>query len=141
MRVLIDTNVFISYLLFPTPQGAIGKIFEGLFAGRLTLLMPEELLDEIEATIFRKPKLVQRIGRQRLSEFISLIKELCEEIARIEQPIPQVSRDPKDDYLIVYAVIGEANYLVSGDKDLLVLRQIEKVEILTPQEFATKLQT
>lgn len=47
-----------------------------------------------------------------------------------------MTRDPKDDYLIAYAVIGEADYLVTGDKDLLVLEQIAGVTIVTPARFA-----
>ena len=49
--------------------------------------------------------------------------------------MPRFSRDPKDDYLIAYAVVGEADFLVTGDKDLLVLRQIGDVRIVTVQEL------
>ncbi len=51
------------------------------------------------------------------------------------EPIPALTRDPEDDYLIVYALIGRAEYLVTGDRDLLVLERVESVDILTPNAF------
>jgi predicted nucleic acid-binding protein len=58
-------------------------------------------------------------------------------VPRVESPIPAVTRDPKDDYLLAYALVGEADYLVTGDEDLLVLEgQISELEILTPRQFS-----
>ena len=54
---------------------------------------------------------------------------------KITDPIPAVTRDPKDDYLLAHAVLGAADYLVSGDQDLLVLERLEGVKIVTPREF------
>lgn len=50
--------------------------------------------------------------------------------------IPRITRDLKDDYLLAYAVVGEADYLVTGDKDLLVLEKIGEVAIVSPADFA-----
>jgi hypothetical protein len=51
-----------------------------------------------------------------------------------------VTRDPKDDYLIAYALVGAADYRVTGDRDLLVLGQVDDVKIVTPRAFATLLE-
>ncbi|MEJ2750687.1 MAG: putative toxin-antitoxin system toxin component, PIN family, partial [Anaerolineae bacterium] len=119
MRVLIDTNVFISYLLNPHRMGTIQAIFTAWSAGKFTLLVPEALLDEILVTVSNKPHLAQRISPDLLKEFLSTVQELGETVPRIESPIPAVTRDPKDDYLLAYALVGKADYLVTGDEDLL----------------------
>ena len=49
--------------------------------------------------------------------------------------MPSVTRDRKDDYLLAYAVVGRADYLVTGDRDLLVLGEVEGVRIVSPAGF------
>jgi predicted nucleic acid-binding protein len=55
-------------------------------------------------------------------------------------PLP-LTRDPKDDYLLTYALAGQADYLVTGDADLLVLGQVGTVRIVSPADFAALLAT
>lgn len=137
MRVLIDTNVFISYLLSSHGAGAIQEIFSAWLGERFTLLVPGALLDEIVVTVGSKPQLARRIAQEDLKEFIAIIQEMSEEIPSIRRPIPAVTRDPKDDYLLAYALVGEADYLVTGDHDLLALQgQASELEILTPRQFS-----
>ena len=49
--------------------------------------------------------------------------------------LPVVTRDAKDDYLLAYALVGQADYLVTGDEDLLVLQEIEGLKIVNPTQF------
>ena len=53
----------------------------------------------------------------------------------ITQVIPKVGRDFKDDYLLAYASVEEVDYLVSGDEDLQVLKEVNGVRIVSPAEF------
>jgi putative PIN family toxin of toxin-antitoxin system len=135
MRVLLDANVFISYLLYPREPGPIRRIINAAVLGRFTLLLPEALLTEFSVKVSRKPSLSSRITAGELHEFVSLLREISEEIPVIETKIPAVTRDPKDDYLLAYALVGEANYLVTGDRDLLALGQVDGVTIVTPRTF------
>ena len=64
----------------------------------------------------------------------------AEQMPPIGAKIPAVSRDPKDDYLPTYALVAKADYLVTGDKDLLVLKQVGQVKILSPKDFVARLQ-
>ncbi|HRO24267.1 MAG TPA: putative toxin-antitoxin system toxin component, PIN family, partial [Promineifilum sp.] len=64
------------------------------------------------------------------------LRTVAEEIPRIEQTIPAIARDAKDDYLLAYAVVEQADYLVTGDKDLLVLEEIARVKIVSTVAFA-----
>lgn len=135
MRVLADASIFIAYLLKPRPDSFVTVLLEAVADGEVTLLMPAALLEEIERTILKKPRLLQVVTAARLQRFLALLQELCEEIPVIEAAIPPITRDPKDDYLIAYAVVGRADYLVSGDKDLLVLQQAGRVQIVTSAQF------
>jgi putative PIN family toxin of toxin-antitoxin system len=135
MRVLIDANVVISYLLNPNRPGTIRTIFEALFEEKFTLLLPEALLDEIVITVTQKSYLRARIPLDALEVMVESLRAVAEEIPLIESDIPQVTRDPKDDYLLAYALVGEADVLVSGNKDLLELGEIAGVRIMSPGEF------
>ncbi len=143
MRVLIDTNLFISYLLHPNKANTVNLIFNALRQGRFTLLLPHQLLKEIHYTITRKPYLAKVIGLEALNIFIMHISTHSETIAPVKK-IHAISRDRKDDYLLTYAIVGQADYLVSGDKDLLKLNekvkiQLRPLQILAPRTFANRL--
>lgn len=140
MRVLADTNVLISFLLSPGEGGAIRAIFRAFVNDQFTLLLPEQLLSELIASAQNKPRLAKRISAEQLSRFTALLVESAERIAEIEYPIPAVVRDPDDDFVLAYALVGTADYLVTGDRDLLVLNdQIAGLTILTPAQFAALL--
>jgi putative PIN family toxin of toxin-antitoxin system len=141
MRVLVDTNLFIAYLLKPRNDSLINHLLTAVLEGRVTLLMPEALLEEIEQTIKRKPYLINAITEDKPHRFLLLLRAVCEEIPLIVETIPRITRCPQDDYLIAYAVVGQANYLVSGDKDLLVLGTAGAVTILNSKQFRQLLRT
>ncbi len=135
LRVLIDTNVLVSYLLTPDPQGTIPSIITAAFEGKYTLLISEALLTELASTIRGRKQLAKRISVGQAEKFFEVLKVIAEPLPEIGEPIPSVTRDPKDDYLLAYALLGRADYLVTGDDDLLVLGEIEGVKIMPPAEF------
>lgn len=135
MRVLADTNLFIAYLLNPSEQHFITLLLEAVSEGKVTLLMPEALLSEISLTVQRKPHLLQRITASQLTQFLAGLQSICEEIPMIRESIPAVTRDPKDDYLLAYAFVGQAEYLITGDKDLLELPAIPHLVTTTSAQF------
>lgn len=139
MRALLDTNIYISYLLTPQHTGAVQTIFAALGRNQFTLLLPEEVVDEILDVVANRPHLMGRVGPDKLTTFLKLLSTVAEEIPRIEQTIPAIARDAKDDYLLTYAAIGRADYLVTGDRDLLVLEEIAGVKIVSTVVFATLL--
>jgi putative PIN family toxin of toxin-antitoxin system len=136
MRVLYDTNIFISYLLSETTTGTIAVIMRGVLQGRCTLLLPDEVLQEMVAAIEHKPHIADRIAPERVTAFMKDLQAVAEVIPPIREAIPPVSRDAKDNYLLAYALIGRADYLVTGDDDLLSLDRIGTVTILRPSDFA-----
>ena len=135
MRVLLDANVYISYLLAPEGEGVIVHIVEVGIAGAFRMLLPKALLEKIVVTVLKHEHLSRRIPPDDLRTFVNLISREAEVIPKIGASIPSVTRDRKDDYLVAYALVGQADYLVSGNKYLLALERIGEMEIVTPAAF------
>ncbi len=136
MRVLLDSNIFISYLLNPHADSLINHVVKAGILGEFTILLPELLLEEFTARIETKPYLSQHIKPEELAQLNAALLTNGETIPPIIGVIPAMTRDPKDDYLLAYAVVGDADYLVTGDKDLLTLIEVQGVKICRPREFA-----
>ena len=135
MRALLDVNILISYLLSPQ-HSAISRVVEAGILGRYTLLFPKDLLHELATRVRSKPYLAQRITPDQVAELAAILSGVSETIPRLEEEeIPTVTRDPKDDYLLAYALLGQADYLVTGDGDLLALAQVQNVKIVTARVF------
>src|SRR5207253_3689994 len=118
-----------SYLLTPNRAGVVASIVAAALRAEFTLLLPEDLLTEIRDVTQNKPYLATRIAPDAMEQLVAHLLSVSELIAMHHEQIPHICRDVKDDYLLAYAVVGQADYLVSGDKDLLVLREVEGVRI------------
>lgn len=141
MRVCIDANVFISYLLRSSDEHAPGVVISAGLAGRFDLILNEKTLIETRQSISSKPYLTQRIREidlEALAVGLGLVATITPEIARA---FPSATRDPGDDYLIAHAVLEQVDYIVSGDKDLLVLGEVAGVQIVSPAEFVAILES
>lgn len=140
MRVLLDTNVLISYLLSsPHGGGSVATVVEAVLTGRITLLLPRELVDELFGKVLSKPHLAARIPPQRARSVIATLQELSEFLPPVGE-VPIVSHDPKDDYLLAYARLAAADFLVMGDDDLLALGDsVAPLRIVSPAAFAALL--
>ncbi|HXF64051.1 MAG TPA: putative toxin-antitoxin system toxin component, PIN family [Caldilineaceae bacterium] len=132
MRILLDTNVWISYLLTRNDRSTIRQVVQACLAGHVELIMPEVLIAELRASY---PHLVRRINPDELDDLLAQTRQ----VARIPQSLPaelaSYSRDPGDDYLLAYGLLLEADYLVTGDRDLLALGQVAQLRIVTPATF------
>jgi putative PIN family toxin of toxin-antitoxin system len=136
MRALLDTNLFISYLLSSGRTGsAVGVILEAAFRGAFTLLFAIEIAEEMIATTAARPDLMARIGSGDVAEMFRQVENVAEVLPRLPAPPPEVGRDRKDDFLIAHAVLAHADYLVSRDRDLLDLVDIAGVRFVSPPAF------
>lgn len=139
MKVLLDTNVFISALLTPDTQSPSIEIVKAATEKKFTLLVVEELLDELVKKLIKKPYLRERITAFQAEWLVKILHKFAtQSVTPITEKI-SIARDPKDDYLLAYAVVGKADYLVTGDEDLLVLKKIGKVKIVSPRKFVNVL--
>ncbi len=140
MRVLLDTNIFISYLLTPLGKSPINVLVDAAFTNAFTLLIAADILEELQRKITAKPYLAQRITATQLELLVDALLTVAEEVPAIEEKFPEIGRDRKDDYLLAYAAVGRADYLVTGDEDLLVLREVEGLKVVNPREFVALLE-
>lgn len=137
MRVLVDTNVYVSRLLVGSRQNSgVTRIIDAAILDEYTLLVPEEVLEELRGLRDRKAYLRDRITQRDVDDLIRVLQGVAIILPRQTDPIPAVLRDPKDDFLLVAAVFGDADILVTGDRDLIDIRaHLDRPKILTVAEF------
>ena len=135
LRVLVDANVFISYLLPTRQAGTIESIVEAAIGRDFTLLFPADLAQELVDKVATKRYLTERISTEEVDRLIRLLSAVAETVSPVTTPIAPAIRDLDDSYLLAYALVGQADYLVSGDADLLVLGEVGKLKIVTPGDF------
>jgi uncharacterized protein len=136
MRVILDANVFLSYLLTPDSHGTITLIVEtSLLADDITVLLPPELLRETADRAMNKPYFRGRVPRNHVEQVLAHLTTYAETLPDLEDEWKDLVRDRKDDYLVAYGLVHDADYLVTGDQDLLVLRQVHNLRIVTPVEY------
>ena len=80
-----------------------------------------------------------QFNNEEISFFTSVVSEAALEISRPEQPVQCICRDASDDYVLACASQSEADYLVTGDIDLLALKKIGITEIITIKDFIKRL--
>ena len=137
IRAVLDTNLLVSYLLVHRPPIA-SLIDEHLAAERFISVTAPALLKELDR-VLRYPRLQRYYDDDTRDRFVALVAALSE-LVELPDDIPSMSRDPDDDRVIACAVIGRADVIVSGDKDLLDLGQVGTISILTAAEFLAELQ-
>lgn len=141
MKALLDTNVLLSYMLSPATPRAITTVVTACFTrDEIDVLLPRGQIEEFVATAASKRYFRQRIPRSAIDEFVRQLTALAAILPPLDE-IDAYTRDRKDDYLVAYGVVNEADYLVTGDADLLVLRRVEDLEIVDPAQFLTILRT
>jgi putative PIN family toxin of toxin-antitoxin system len=139
MKVLFDTNVLISYLLASDGKGTIATIIERGFQGDYQFVVPDEVITELRKKLSEKEWLSVRIPQATAEKFITAVRAIAIIPPHITEPIPEVGRDVRDDYLFAYGTVGECDYLVSGDPGVLVVKKVRKLHIISPAEFYKRL--
>jgi putative PIN family toxin of toxin-antitoxin system len=132
MRAVLDTNVLLSALR----GGRTRAILIALAAGRFQLLSSPPLTRELRLVLAR-PEWRKALDAADCRELLSIITEA----SHIVHPTQRITacRDPEDNALLECALAGHADYLVTGDRDLLVLDPFRGIRILRPAEFLTRL--
>lgn len=129
VRYVFDTNVIVSALLLKGSNPS--KAFQyALKHGEV--LLSFELLEELSDVLGRE-KFNRFVTSEERDEFLETFVEMATLVEVIERV--QECRDPKDDKILELALNGHAEYIISGDKDLLVLHPFRDVKIVTVEEF------
>ena len=137
MRVVLDTNVLVSGLLYP--GGAPSRLLEAWRGAAYTLVLSEFLIDELAITWRRLgPRL--RAPPPDLDDFLDFLRLSSELVAigadDIAQALATGIRDPQDAPILALLTVSAADMLVTGDKDLLALAA--DFPILTPADFCAR---
>ncbi len=138
LRVVLDTNVFVSGLI--SPQGFPAAILKALRSGQFTLLSSPPVNEEIIG-VLNRPRIRDRYGiGDRIFDVSFILWEVAELVVHL--PEVKVCSDPDDDKFLATAVGGKADYLVTGDvSDLLHLREYKGIAIVSPRDFISLLKT
>jgi len=131
-RAVIDTNILISGVI--SPHGCPRAILEHWHDQDFVLVISQAQMAEVEQ-VMEYPHLLARLrvynhDRTRLLHALQSYAETV-----MVETVEPVCRDPDDDLILASAVAGKADYLVSGDKDLLVLEKHRGVRIVTAAQF------
>ena len=124
LRLVIDTNLWISFII----SNKLNLLDPLLFAGELRLIFSAELIFEIQETM-AKPRLRKFFLPKSLEEMLSYFEPFID-LIEVESVVT-ICRDVKDNFLLALAKDGNADYLLTGDKDLLVIEKFGKTKIIT----------
>ena len=134
IRVILDTNVWISLLLKRSERSSIPQVLALVFSDDVELFVPQELIEELRLAISKSVYLASRIPKERVN---TLVEQLYSSafVPPVAEHQGKFTRDPKDDYLLVYSFLYAIDYLVTGDFDLLDLDLVGHLKIVTPSQF------
>lgn len=127
MRVVYDTSVLVTLL---SRRDQILKLKQAVTSRRVTLITSVPILKELELVLSSKFGLTRQAAKSR-TNLLSRISEVVH-----PQKIRVVSRDSNDDIVLATAVYGEADYIITLDHDLLVLKTYKTIAIIAPNTFS-----
>ena len=140
VRVVVDSNVIVSGMTHKL--GLPRRLLRAWYARAYDLLIAEDQLAE-RRDVFTRPRIVQRyaLTDEELAELFQNLAAATPVMPSLTIPVPV--RDVKDEHILAAAIGGTIDYLVTSDKDLLVLRddpRLGDLRIVTVAEFLTILQ-
>jgi len=130
LRVVLDANIFVSAAISLGPSH---RIVQAAFVGdRVRALLCPALITEVE-NVLARPRLQTRISNAEVRVFLDDLTMLLDFVPD-PLDVPAVTRDPKDDYLVALAGAHGADWIVTGDKDLLEW-EAQSPPAITPADF------
>lgn len=127
-RIVLDTNVLISAIVFGGPPRAV---LELVISGAVDCSLSMPILDELKAVLQRPRFGFSEEQALNVVEEMHGICDIVEPLVRIDK----IHADPDDDRVLECAVESSAQYIISGDSDLLELVEFDGIHILAPQEY------
>ena len=128
MKAVFDTNVLIAAFL---TEGVCSGLLIRARKQAFNLVLCDDIIREFEGILIKKFKLTST----DISEISAIVSEAASEILHKLGPIPNICRDPNDDIIIACAIDAAADYIVTGDEDLLTLKRYKDIVIINPRNF------
>jgi len=132
MKIVIDTNLWISFLIGKRLSVLKSLLTHPAFA----IFVCDEILNEIQ-NISSKQKIRKYVGIDDIIDTLEIINNFCQYAAITKKAVSPV-RDANDLYLLSLADTIDADYILTGDKDLLTLKTHNKTKIVTYNEFVAQ---
>ncbi len=130
IRVVVDTNIFVSSFFGGNPR----KVIDRWQSGSIFICLSPEIVDEYVAVLKRLG-----VDEKQLKELLALFSKGHQVIFTSETPRLQVvEKDPSDNKFIECAVALEADYIISGDNALLEIGNYMGIEIFSPKNFLSR---
>ena len=128
MKAVFDTNVLIAAFL---TEGLCSGLLIRARKQAFNLVLCDDIIREFEGILIKKFKLTST----DISEISAIVLEAASEILHKLGPTPNICRDPNDDVIIACAIDAAADYIVTGDEDLLILKRYKNIVIINPRNF------
>jgi putative PIN family toxin of toxin-antitoxin system len=141
-RTVLDTNTFVSGAI--VSYGPSAQVLDAWLSGEFLLLTSADLIAEV-TNVLNRPTLLSRLrlGPRRIEELIDGLEHVAERVVPLAlADLPIRCRDPKDDKFLACAIAGRADFIVTGDDDLLELagdEHLGKLRIVRVREFLERL--
>lgn len=134
LRVVVDTNVLISGL-FGIKDSPSSQILKAIRTQKIILVASPLILEEVGNVINRERVVkLTKMSTDERADFMDKLIERSDVTAGKQLP-QMIGRDIKDDKFLACAIEARADYIITGDEDLLVLKEYEGIKIMTPREF------
>lgn len=129
MRIVLDTNIWVSALL--SPNGKAGQVLTAWRKHRLQIVTTEFILKEI-GLVLGYSKIKKRLNwdEKQIEHYLQLLKLFTDFIDPVPEVV-QVDRDKNDSTILSALLVSQADYLVTGDHDLLCLKQVYAIVSLS----------
>ena len=127
-KIVIDTNIWVSFLIGKNLSGLLDYILNE----EVLVCVCDEQIEELKAT-FAKPKLQKYFDIEQITNFLNFINEYTENVSLKTKT--DICRDKKDNFLVSLALDSQAEYLITGDNDLLILNPIESTQVIKYTDF------
>ena len=127
-KVIFDTNLWISHLI----SERLIQLDALLANNQVQLIFSKQLLEEF-VLVAQRPKFQKYFAAEDIQDLLAVF-DTFGAMVEVKSEV-DICRDPKDNFLLAMAKDSEADFLITGDKDLLVLKQFEETVILTFTDF------
>lgn len=129
MKAVVDTMLWVSFCTFK--KGRRARAIQKAKRQRVRFFVSQFILDELEGVLISDLRLARRFAHLAMKAVLRVAK-------KVSLSVPQsgfVPRDPNDDPIIQTALEAKADFLVTADKEILSIRHVQDVRIITLEEF------
>jgi len=134
MKVVFDTNIYVSFLLVSSPSPIL-KLLEFWQQGKLEVFISPEILQELARVLSdKKLKRYLNLSQEDKNNYLRLITQEAL-VVKVNCRVDLIEKDPTDNKFLELAKTIKANFIISGDKHLLKLAEFQGTKIVSAREF------